>query len=58
VRRPIVLIVTLIFIGVLGGLTVIDFAQDGVTGVGVVSILILVLFSIGIVGSLLQRPRR
>lgn len=57
-RRPIVLIVTLIFIGVLGGLTVIDFAQDGVTGVGVVSILILVLFSIGIVGSLLQRPRR
>jgi hypothetical protein len=58
VRSRFVLVVALVFIGVLGGLTVIGFAQDGVTGLNIVSVLILVLFSIGIVGSLLQRPRR
>jgi hypothetical protein len=58
VRRPFVLVLAMVFIGGLGGLTVIDFVQDGVTGIGILSIVIIVFFSIGIVGSLLQRPRR
>jgi len=56
--RGFVLLAALAFIGLLGTLTVIDFTQEGVTGLNIVSVLILVLFSITIVGSLLQRPRR
>jgi hypothetical protein len=56
--RGIVLVCALAFIGLLGALTVIDFSNNGVTGLGIISVLILVLFGVGIVGSLLQRPRR
>lgn len=56
--RGLVLVVALAFIGVLGGLTVIDFIQQGVTGLNVLSVVILVPFSIGTVGALLQRPKQ
>ena len=55
--RGFVLISALAFIGLLGGLTVIDFTQNGVTALNILSVLILLLFIITIVGSLLQRPR-
>jgi NADH:ubiquinone oxidoreductase subunit 6 (subunit J) len=56
--RTIVLAITLLFIAGLGALTVDGFATKGVTVVGVLAILILVLFSIGIVGALRQPPRK
>jgi hypothetical protein len=54
--RRVILIVTLAFIGLLATLTVLDFIHNGVNALGVISILILVLFSIGIVGALRNPP--
>lgn len=50
------LAIVLVFIGVLGALTVSDFVNHGVTGLGVLSVLVLVLFSVGIVGALRHPP--
>lgn len=49
--------VAIVFIGGLGLLTAQDIANNGVTWLDVLAILILVLFSTGIVGALAQRPR-
>lgn len=48
----------LLFIGVLAVLTAIDFSRYGVTVLGVLAVLVLVLFVVGILGALLQHPRR
>jgi hypothetical protein len=55
--RILVLTITLVFIGVLGALTISDFVNNGVTVVGILAVLILVLFAVGIVGALRQPPR-
>ena len=55
--RLVVLSITLAFIGVLGVLTVSDFVHNGVTVVGVLAVLILMLFTIGIVGALRHPPQ-
>ena len=54
--RLVVLAIALVFIGVLGARTVSDFVKEGVTGLGVLSVLVLVLFSVGIVGALRHPP--
>jgi hypothetical protein len=54
--RTAVLTIAVLFIALLGFLTVRDFVIYGVTPLGVVSCLILVLFMIGIVGALRQPP--
>jgi hypothetical protein len=51
-----VLTIALVFIGALAVLTVLDFVHYGLTAVGVLAVLILVLFMIGIVGALRQQP--
>lgn len=56
--RLVVLTITLVFIGLLGALTVSDFVRNGVTGLGVISVLVLVLFGVGIVGALRHPPDR
>ncbi|MGI8629893.1 MAG: hypothetical protein ACR2LV_07000 [Solirubrobacteraceae bacterium] len=48
--------VSLLFIALLGVMTVRDFVRNGVTGLGVVSTAIVVLFAIGIVGALRHPP--
>jgi hypothetical protein len=55
--RGFVLVLALAFIGILGALTAVDFAQQGVTILNVLSVLIMLLFIVAIAGSLLQRPR-
>jgi hypothetical protein len=55
--RIFVLVITLVFIGVLGALTISDFVNNGVTVVGILAVLILVLFGVGIVGALRQPPQ-
>ena len=55
--RIFVLVVTLVFIAVLGALTISDFVNNGVTVVGILAVLILVLFGLGIVGALRQPPQ-
>ncbi|HEY4826985.1 MAG TPA: hypothetical protein VIH85_09455 [Solirubrobacteraceae bacterium] len=53
-----VLIVALLFIATFGVLTVRDIETHGATPVGVLAIIVLVLFTTGIVGALLHPPRK
>jgi hypothetical protein len=54
--RTAVLLIALAFIALLGALTAIDISRHGVTLVGALAILILVLFITGIVGALTHPP--
>jgi hypothetical protein len=54
--RVTVLTIAVLFIALLAFLTIRDFVRTGVTPLGVVSVLILLLFTIGIVGALRQPP--
>lgn len=56
--RTAVLAIALVFIAGLGALTVIDFVHNGLTAVGVLAVLILALFTVGIVGALRHPPRQ
>ena len=55
--RIAVFTVALLFIVALGVLTVVEFIDHGLTGVGVIAVGILFLFSVGIVGALRHPPR-
>ena len=50
--RIFVLTIALAFIVGLGALTVIEFIDNGLSALGVLAVLILVLFTVGIVGAL------
>jgi hypothetical protein len=54
--RRVVLTIALLFIAMLGALTVADFVRNGVTPLGIVAVLVLALFMIGIVGALRGPP--
>jgi hypothetical protein len=54
--RQILLFVALLFIALLAVLTALDVVHHGVNVLDVVAILILVLFTTGIVGALLHPP--
>jgi hypothetical protein len=56
--RHAVFTVALLFIVALGVLTVRDIRVHGATPVDVLAIIVLVLFTTGIVGALLHPPRR
>jgi hypothetical protein len=56
--RAIVFTVALLFIVGLGVLTGLEIAHNGVTVIGVVSVLLLVVIMVGIVGALGPPPRR
>jgi hypothetical protein len=56
--RQAVFTVALLFIAAIAVLTVRDIRMHGVTPVAVMAIIVLVLFTTGIVGALLHPPRR
>jgi hypothetical protein len=56
-RRNFVLLAVLVFIAGFAFLTVASIIEQGLTIAGVLSILILLLLSIGIVGALRNPPR-
>jgi len=56
--RILVLTIALLFIVLLGALTVSDFVRYGVTALGVLSILVVAVFTIGVVGALRHPPRQ
>lgn len=56
--RTVLLIVVLAFIGGLGLLTALDIQRHGLNWLDVLAIAVLVLFGVGIVGALLEPPRR
>ena len=55
--RQLVLLIVLLFIGLLVYLTASEIKSHGLNVGGVVAIVVIVLLSIGIVGSLLRNPR-
>jgi uncharacterized membrane protein len=55
--RVAVLTIALLFIAMLGALTIADIAHYGFTALDVVAILILVPFSVGVIGALRNPPR-
>jgi hypothetical protein len=56
--RLLVLSVALMFVAVLGALTVRDIHTHGLTPVGVLAVIIVVVVTIGTIGALLHPPRR
>ena len=54
--RVTVLTLALLFIILLAALTVADIANNGLTALDVVAVLILVLFSVGVLGALRNPP--
>jgi len=54
--RLVVLTIALVFGIALGVFTVLDFARNGVTGLGVLSALIVVLFLVAIAGAMSHPP--
>ena len=54
--RVTVLTLALLFIVLLAALTVADIANNGLTALDVVAMLILVLFSVGVLGALRNPP--
>ncbi len=56
--RIVLLVVAVVFIAGFGLLTVLDIAHTGLNWLDVLAILILVLFATGIVGALLEPPRK
>jgi hypothetical protein len=54
--RVTVLTLAMLFIILLGALTVADIANNGLTALDIVAVLILVLFSIGVLGALRNPP--
>lgn len=55
--RQLVLLIALLFIALLIYLTASEVKTNGLNVGGIVAIVVIVLFSIGIVGSLLRNPR-
>jgi len=55
--RLIVLTVAILFVTAMTLLTADDFAQNGVTGLGVVGAIVVVILGVGVIGALLAPPR-
>jgi hypothetical protein len=56
--RYVLLLVAVVFIAGFGLLTALDIAHTGLNWLDVLAIIILVLFATGIVGALLEPPRK
>jgi len=56
--RLVVLVLVVVFTVFIGVLTALDMVHHGVNWLNVLAILIVILFGTGIVGALLQPPRR
>jgi hypothetical protein len=56
--RIVVLVLALVFVAAMTVLTVDDFATNGVTGLGVVSVVVVIVVGVGVLGALLSPPRQ
>lgn len=56
--RYLVFAAALVFIGGLGLLTALYLASNGITFVGVLGLIVLVVVGVGVLGALLQPPSR
>jgi hypothetical protein len=56
--RIVVFTIAVVFICAMAALTALYFSNNGVTFVGVLGALVLVVFGVGIIGALLHPPRK
>jgi hypothetical protein len=56
--RIVVALFAVVFIVGMGLLTALDFANNGVTLVGIVGLIVLIVIGVGVLGALLQPPRK
>jgi hypothetical protein len=56
--RIVLLVVTAVFTGLIGTLTVLDMIHNGVTWLDVLALMVTLLFATGILGSLWEMGRR
>lgn len=56
--RIIVFAVAVLFICAMAVLTVLDFEQNGVTGLGIVGAIVVIVIGVGIIGALTEPPRK
>ena len=56
--RALVVLFAVIFIAGMAVLTVLDFANNGVTLVGVIGAGVVIVIGVGVLGALLQPPRK
>lgn len=55
--RYVIFAVAIVFVIAMALLTVDDFAKNGVTGLGVVGAIVVVIVGVGIIGAFLAPPR-
>lgn len=56
--RIVVFFVAVVFIAGMIVLTALDFANNGVTGLGIISVIVVVVVGVGVVGALTEPPKR
>jgi lipopolysaccharide export LptBFGC system permease protein LptF len=56
--RIIVFAVAVVFICAMAVLTVLDFENNGVTGLGIVGAIVVIVIGVGIIGALTEPPRK
>ena len=56
--RIVVFAVAVVFICGMATLTALDFAKHGVTGLGIVGLIVVIVVGVGIIGALTEPPRK
>jgi hypothetical protein len=56
--RVLVFAVAVLFIAAMAVLTVLDFANNGVTGLGIISVGVVIVIGVGIIGAILHPTRK
>jgi len=56
--RVVVALFAVVFIVGMGLLTALNFANNGVTLVGIVGLMVVIVIGVGVLGALLQPPRK
>lgn len=56
--RFVVFALALVFVVSMAALTVIDISNNGITGLGVVGIFVVVVVGVGVIGALTEPPRK
>lgn len=56
--RIIVFAVAVLFICGMAVLTIMDFEQNGVTGLGIAGAIVVIVIGVGVIGALTEPPRK
>jgi hypothetical protein len=56
--RIVVFALAVLFIGAIAVLTILDFEQNGVTGLGIVGAGVVIVLGVGIIGAITEPPRK